>query len=304
MKEKGFLSLEALAKANPGDIEGAIKECGLQKISSKYLIDVAKEVLLRPDKCFPRAYSELTQLSGLGPKATNVLMNEVFKFATGVPTDRHVDAGAVALLLHVSPPWLKTKNVEHTEISLRTWLCITQCKHINPIMGCITQLFCTRHRTVKESDNNDLCRLMLALQDHIHKRCHMEMVWHAIVRFRQHHLVENKPRPNKTDQDTEAMPETEAAAAAEDEEEEAEAVSADEKAQADNADEAEEEEDAEVETETDQDKTNETETDQDEADANQNEADTRSPTKATKRPAPVTPSPEPRKRRSTEPQEH
>ena len=173
LKEKGFLSLEALAKANQGEVELAIKQCGLQRISAKFLIGVSKEVLRRPDKCFPRDYSKMTELSGLGPKATNVLMNEVFKFATGAPTDRHVEAGAVALRLHVSPPWLKTRNVEHTEISLRTWLCITQCKHINPIMGCMAQLFCTRHRAVKESDKEDLHCLMLAVEDHIHNRYHM-----------------------------------------------------------------------------------------------------------------------------------
>ena len=45
LKEKGFLSLEALAKANQDEIEWAIQECSLQRISAKFLIDISKEVL-------------------------------------------------------------------------------------------------------------------------------------------------------------------------------------------------------------------------------------------------------------------
>ena len=121
--------------------------------------------------------------------------------------------------------------------------------HINPIMGCMTQLFCTRCHTINKSNKDDLHRLMLALEDHIHKRCHMEMVWCAIVRFRQHCLVESKPRPNKTNH-TEDKTEAEAV---EDHKTEAEAVEAEDetKSRAETVETEETEEDETVETEED-----------------------------------------------------
>ena len=84
-----YPTAEALAAANPDDVEAIIRSTGFFRSKTKSLIGMAAAVAARPDGEVPRELSELVKIPGVGRKTGNVVRSVDFGLP-GLPVDTHV----------------------------------------------------------------------------------------------------------------------------------------------------------------------------------------------------------------------
>ena len=82
-----YKSLEELSKADIKDIESIIRVLGTYTRKSKYVKDIAYDLINKYDGVVPTNRSDLESLSGVGRKTANVFLNEYYDIpAIGVDT--------------------------------------------------------------------------------------------------------------------------------------------------------------------------------------------------------------------------
>lgn len=95
---------EALALADPGDVEALVRTTGFYRAKAANLIGMARGVVERFDGHVPTAMADLVTLPGVGRKTANVVRSVAFGLP-GLPVDTHVQrlAGRLGLTTASDP---------------------------------------------------------------------------------------------------------------------------------------------------------------------------------------------------------
>lgn len=81
---------EALAAADPAELEGIIRSTGFFHAKAKSLIGMAKALVERYGGVVPASMEALVTLAGVGRKTANVVLGNAFGLNEGVVVDTHV----------------------------------------------------------------------------------------------------------------------------------------------------------------------------------------------------------------------
>ncbi len=131
----------SLSKANKKDIEKIIKPCGSFVKKSKYIIEIAKSLVLNYQGKVPNNRAYLESLKGVGRKTCNVVLKNIYDVPC-IPVDTHVNRVAVRLGLaneEDTPNVIEAKLMK--EIPKEKWNKVGEqillfgryfCKSINP----------------------------------------------------------------------------------------------------------------------------------------------------------------------------
>ena len=79
----------AFAKANPGEIEAAVRSTGFYRNKAKAVRELSATLAERHDGRVPRTMEELTALPGVGRKTASILLGACFG-VPALPVDTHV----------------------------------------------------------------------------------------------------------------------------------------------------------------------------------------------------------------------
>lgn len=110
----------ALAKADPLDVEGYIRTCGLYHNKAKNLVATANALVNQYGGEVPADHEKLTQLPGVGRKTANVVMSCAFG-ADAIAVDTHVFRVSNRLGLADSNNVLKTEQQLMQNIPKNKW---------------------------------------------------------------------------------------------------------------------------------------------------------------------------------------
>src|SRR6185295_4559716 len=81
---------EALARAEPADIEAIIKSTGFFRNKTRSLIGMAQALVADHGGEVPQTMEQLRKLPGVGRKTANVILWNAFNVNEGVTVDTHV----------------------------------------------------------------------------------------------------------------------------------------------------------------------------------------------------------------------
>jgi endonuclease-3 len=100
-----FPTAQALAAAEPEEVESLIHSTGFFRNKARNLIGMAISVTERHGGELPRTMEELTRLPGIGRKTANVILGNAFGLNEGVVVDTHVSrlAGRMGFTSHSDP---------------------------------------------------------------------------------------------------------------------------------------------------------------------------------------------------------
>jgi len=87
---KAYPTPEAMAHANPKDIETAIRSTGFFRSKTKSILGASKKILSDYSGEVPHSMGELLTLPGVARKTANVVLGCAFGIADGVVVDTHV----------------------------------------------------------------------------------------------------------------------------------------------------------------------------------------------------------------------
>ena len=73
-----YPSIEAMAKADIGDVEDLIHSCGFYHSKAQYITETAQILLKEYGGVLPPSIEELTKLPGVGRKTANIIMGDVY----------------------------------------------------------------------------------------------------------------------------------------------------------------------------------------------------------------------------------
>ena len=110
----------ALSKADPLDVEGYIRTCGLYHNKAKNLVATAKTLVEQYGGEVPADHEKLTQLPGVGRKTANVVMSCAFG-ADAIAVDTHVFRVSNRLGLADANDVLKTEQQLMQNIPKNKW---------------------------------------------------------------------------------------------------------------------------------------------------------------------------------------
>ena len=110
----------ALAAADPLDVEGYIRTCGLYHNKAKNLVATAKTLVEQYGGEVPADHEKLTQLPGVGRKTANVVMSCAFG-ADAIAVDTHVFRVSNRLGLADAGDVLKTEQQLMQSIPKEKW---------------------------------------------------------------------------------------------------------------------------------------------------------------------------------------
>lgn len=110
----------ALSKADPLDVEGYIRTCGLYHNKAKNLVATAKALVEHYGGEVPADHEKLTQLPGVGRKTANVVMSCAFG-ADAIAVDTHVFRVSNRLGLADANDVLKTEQQLMQNIPKDKW---------------------------------------------------------------------------------------------------------------------------------------------------------------------------------------
>lgn len=94
-----YPTIEALASADPADVERIIGSIGFYRNKAKSAIGIAQSVLADFGGDVPQDIDLLQTLPGVGRKTANVVLNEGFGIVEGIAVDTHVNRIAHRLKL-------------------------------------------------------------------------------------------------------------------------------------------------------------------------------------------------------------
>ena len=85
-----YAAPDALADAEPDELEDAIRSTGFFRNKTKSLLGMARAVVERHGGEIPSSMEELTHLPGVGRKSANVILGNAFGKNVGIVVDTHV----------------------------------------------------------------------------------------------------------------------------------------------------------------------------------------------------------------------
>ena len=117
---EAYPDAHALAKADPLDVEGYIRTCGLYHNKAKNLVATAQTLVDLYGGEVPADHDKLTQLPGVGRKTANVVMSCAFG-ADAIAVDTHVFRVSNRLGLADAADVLKTEQQLMQNIPKNKW---------------------------------------------------------------------------------------------------------------------------------------------------------------------------------------
>jgi endonuclease-3 len=81
---------EALARADPGEVEDLIRSTGFFRNKTRSLIGMAQALVAKHRGEVPRSMEELRALPGVGRKTANVILGNAYGINEGITVDTHV----------------------------------------------------------------------------------------------------------------------------------------------------------------------------------------------------------------------
>ncbi len=81
---------EALARAEPEEVEPLIKSIGFHHVKARYVVGTARRLVSDFGGEVPRTMEELRSLPGVGRKTANIVLSHAFGINVGVAVDTHV----------------------------------------------------------------------------------------------------------------------------------------------------------------------------------------------------------------------
>ncbi len=97
---KRFPDVQALAEAEPAEIEKIIQSTGFFRSKARAIQQTARDIIARYSGQVPQTMEELTSLRGVGRKTANVVLGNAFGKNCGIVVDTHV--GRIARRLELS----------------------------------------------------------------------------------------------------------------------------------------------------------------------------------------------------------
>ena len=96
-----FPTPEAMAAASPEEVAKIIRSLGFYKTKARHCVEAAQAIVADFGGEVPHTMAELTSLSGVGRKTTNIVLNVSFGIVEGIAVDTHVNR--IAHRLGLSP---------------------------------------------------------------------------------------------------------------------------------------------------------------------------------------------------------
>ncbi|WP_292521121.1 endonuclease III [Methanoculleus sp.] len=81
---------EALARAEPDEVEPIIKTIGFHHAKARYIVGTARKLVADFGGEVPRTMEELRSLPGVGRKTANIVLSHAFGINVGIAVDTHV----------------------------------------------------------------------------------------------------------------------------------------------------------------------------------------------------------------------
>lgn len=81
---------EALARAEPEDVEPLIRTIGFHRTKARHIVGAARKVVDEFGGEVPRTMEELLTLPGVGRKTANIILSQAFGINVGIAVDTHV----------------------------------------------------------------------------------------------------------------------------------------------------------------------------------------------------------------------
>ena len=81
---------EALARAEPEDVEPLIRTIGFHRTKARHIVGAARKVVDEFGGEVPRTMEELLTLPGVGRKTANIILSQAFDINVGIAVDTHV----------------------------------------------------------------------------------------------------------------------------------------------------------------------------------------------------------------------
>ena len=184
----GLLNLLKSSQASEINIKKHIHRSGICNNRATHSKSVATKVMKDHGGSIPPCLDALVSFDGVGRKTAALAMNKVFGITEGIGTDAHVMEMSIALGFIREPKSLKL-NREHVEQSLLTWnLNPMSMRMHNPIVGGFAQTFTNQLKSIDDNGTKLHSKLvMLSCSDHIHRACHVELMWCATTKARLHY---------------------------------------------------------------------------------------------------------------------
>ena len=101
----GYPTTEALAAADPSDLEELVRPTGFYRQKARYIREAAHRILTEYGGRVPSEMDDLLTLSGVARKTANVVRGEIYGLAGGVTVDTHVKrlSGRLGLTAETDP---------------------------------------------------------------------------------------------------------------------------------------------------------------------------------------------------------
>ena len=114
-----FPSIEALAAADPDEIERIVRPCGLGKSKARDISACMRMLMEQYDGQVPDDFEELLKLPGVGRKSANLVMGDVFG-KPAIVTDTHCIrlANRIGLVKNEKDPKSPEKDPKKVEMQL------------------------------------------------------------------------------------------------------------------------------------------------------------------------------------------
>jgi len=81
---------EALARAEPDEVEPIIRTIGFHHTKARYIVETARKLVSDFGGEVPRTMEELRTLPGVGRKTANIVLSHAFGINVGIAVDTHV----------------------------------------------------------------------------------------------------------------------------------------------------------------------------------------------------------------------
>lgn len=156
-----YPSIEALAAADPDDIEAIVRPCGLGRSKARDISACMRMLVEKYDGRVPEEFEELLKLPGVGRKSANLVMGDVFG-KPAIVTDTHCIRLANRIGLVKSEKGRNLPEKDPKKVEMQLWkivppeegneLCHRFVLHGREICTARTKPYCDRCCL------NDVCR--------------------------------------------------------------------------------------------------------------------------------------------------
>lgn len=147
-----FPTVEALAGADPAEMEDLVRPTGFYRQKARYIREAATRILTEFGDEVPSDLDDLLTLPGVARKTANVVRGEIFGLSDGITVDTHVKRLAARLGLTTATDPVKVERDLMAIIPRESW------REISHLLIWHGRRLCTaRKPACHECPLNDIC---------------------------------------------------------------------------------------------------------------------------------------------------